>query len=229
MPDPPHRTIPEKQAGERSNRDLLMCFKHPTGMSSPFDVPLDALTLERGRRGDNRALETIYRLFEIASYNLARRICGDDDAARDVTHDSFLRAFAGLKRYRGEAPFGFWLRAIVANEALMHLRRGRRLVELFEEHVDEAAPDVSNIAGTDLERALAALAPLPRAVLWLYHVEGYTHAEIAQASGKTISFSKSQLSRAHQKLRELFGGQRVTSPGPIAQPFVTVSVTGRLP
>jgi RNA polymerase sigma-70 factor (ECF subfamily) len=198
-------------------------------MSSPFDLPLAALTLERARRGESAALEAIYRQYESAAYNLARRICGDDDDARDVTHDAFLRAFGSLRRYRGEAPFGFWLRTIVANEALMHLRRGRRFVELFEEHVDEAAPDISNIASADLERALGLLSPLPRAVLWLYHVEGYTHAEIARVSGKTISFSKSQLSRAHQKLREIFCGQRVTEPAPVAQSFVPVSVAGRLP
>jgi RNA polymerase sigma-70 factor (ECF subfamily) len=198
-------------------------------MSSPFDLPLAALTLERARRGQSAALAAIYRQYESAAYNLARRICGDDDDARDVTHDAFLRAFGSLRRYRGEAPFGFWLRTIVANEALMHLRRGRRFVELFEEHVDEAAPDISNIASGDLERALGLLSPLPRAVLWLYHVEGYTHAEIARVSGKTISFSKSQLSRAHQKLREIFCGQRVTEPAPVAQSFVPVSVAGRLP
>jgi RNA polymerase sigma-70 factor (ECF subfamily) len=199
-------------------------------MASPFDVELAAITLERARRSDNTALATIYRQFEAAAYSLARRICGDDDDARDITHDAFLRAFGSLRRYRGDAPFGFWLRAIVANEALMHLRRGRRFVELFEEHVDEAAPDISNIAAVDLERALGLLTPLPRAVLWLYHVEGYTHAEIARVSGKTISFSKSQLSRAHQKLREIFCGQRVTAPAPIpAQQFVPISITGRLP
>ena len=44
---------------------------------------------------------------------------------------------------------------------------------------------------------------MPRAIMWLYHVEGYTHPEIAEMCGKSTSFSKSQLSRAHQKLRSL--------------------------
>jgi RNA polymerase sigma-70 factor (ECF subfamily) len=54
-----------------------------------------------------------------------------------------------------------------------------------------------------LETALESLSPTARAVVWLHDVEGYTHREIAAAMGKTASFSKSQLARAHEKLREL--------------------------
>jgi RNA polymerase sigma-70 factor (ECF subfamily) len=56
----------------------------------------------------------------------------------------------------------------------------------------------------DVERALASLAPTARAVVWLFEVEGYTHEEIAQSFGRSVSFSKSQLARAHSKLREWF-------------------------
>jgi RNA polymerase sigma-70 factor, ECF subfamily len=56
----------------------------------------------------------------------------------------------------------------------------------------------------DVERALAILSPTARAVVWLYDVEGYSHEEIAQAFGRSISFSKSQLARAHARLREWF-------------------------
>jgi DNA-directed RNA polymerase specialized sigma24 family protein len=58
-----------------------------------------------------------------------------------------------------------------------------------------------------LERALMTLPALSRAVVWLHDVEGYTHADIGFALGRTPSFSKSQLSRAHRKLREMLGGQ----------------------
>jgi RNA polymerase sigma-70 factor (ECF subfamily) len=56
----------------------------------------------------------------------------------------------------------------------------------------------------DLERALASLAPTARAVVWLFEVEGYSHEEIAQSFGRSVSFSKSQLARAHAKLRQWF-------------------------
>jgi RNA polymerase sigma-70 factor (ECF subfamily) len=59
----------------------------------------------------------------------------------------------------------------------------------------------------DVERGLATLSPTARAVVWLYDVEGYSHEEIAQAFGRTVSFSKSQLARAHARLRDWFEPQ----------------------
>jgi len=56
----------------------------------------------------------------------------------------------------------------------------------------------------DLERALATLTPTARAVVWMYEVEGYSHEEIAHEFGRSVSFSKSQLARAHQRLHNWF-------------------------
>lgn len=56
----------------------------------------------------------------------------------------------------------------------------------------------------DVERALATLSPTARAIVWLFEVEGYSHEEIARSFGKSVSFSKSQLARAHAKLRQWF-------------------------
>jgi RNA polymerase sigma-70 factor (ECF subfamily) len=53
----------------------------------------------------------------------------------------------------------------------------------------------------DLDRALAKLSPVTRAVVWLYDVEGWSHEEIARAFGRSVSFSKSQLARGHARLR----------------------------
>lgn len=183
-------------------------------MASAFDIAVADDTLAGARRGERAAQGHLYKAFEGAVYNLARRMTGDPDAARDVTQDAFMKAFERVHQFRGEAPFGLWLRSIAASEALMHLRRGRYFMALFT--TDEAvlqsvgAEDVSN---ADLERALNLLPSVPRSVLWLYHVEGYTHVEIAAMCGKTVSFSKSQLSRAHQKLKTLLGGEPQSAQG----------------
>lgn len=176
------------------------------GMSASFDAIISPEDLEDARRGGSRGMEAIYRGFERSAYNLARRMTGCDQAGWDVMQDAFLRAFKCLHQYRGDAPFGAWLRSVVATEALMHLRAGRRFLELFSssDELEVEAP-VEDVSSLDLERALGLLPSLPRSVLWLYHVEGYTHEEIARMCGKTVSFSKSQLSRAHAKLREALG------------------------
>jgi RNA polymerase sigma factor (sigma-70 family) len=183
-------------------------------MASAFDIPVPDATLAGARKGDRAAQEHLYRTFETAVFSLARRMTGDPDAARDVTQDAFMKAFERVHQFRGEAPFGLWLRSIAASEALMHLRRGRYFMDLFttDETVMQSVgrEDVSDV---DLERALSLLPTVPRSVLWLYHVEGYTHVEIAEMCGKTVSFSKSQLSRAHQKLRNLLGGEPQATQG----------------
>lgn len=173
-------------------------------MSAHFDASLSTDLLSRARNRDHGALEAIYRLFERAVFNLARRMTGCPDAAQDITQDCFIKAFDRLPQYRGEAPFGHWLRSIAASESLMHLRAGRRWLELFSPgDIEDLAVPVEDAVNSDLERALGLLPPVPRSVLWLYHVEGYTHIEIAQMCHRTESFSKSQLARAHQKLRTL--------------------------
>jgi RNA polymerase sigma factor (sigma-70 family) len=177
-------------------------------MASAFDIPVADEVLAGARRGDRAAQGRLYRDFEHAVYSLARRMVGDPDAARDVMQDAFMKAFGRLHQYRAEAPFGLWLRSIAASESLMHLRRGRYFMELFttDELVLQSV-GCEDVSDADLERALGLLPSLPRSVLWLYHVEGYTHGEIAAMCGKSVSFSKSQLSRAHQKLRTLMGGE----------------------
>jgi RNA polymerase sigma-70 factor (ECF subfamily) len=61
----------------------------------------------------------------------------------------------------------------------------------------------ARIDSAALDQALNRLPDTARAVLWLYHVEGYTHVEIAGQFGRSVSFSKSQLARATRRLREL--------------------------
>lgn len=183
-------------------------------MAGAFDVPVADETLAGARKGERAAQECLYRMFERAVFNLARRMTGDPDAASDVTQDAFMKAFERVHQFRGEAPFGLWLRSIAASEALMHLRRGRYFLDLFT--TDEAVMQSvgrEDVSDADLERALSLLPTVPRSVLWLYHVEGYTHVEIAKMCGKTVSFSKSQLSRAHQKLRALLGGEPQATQG----------------
>ena len=180
-------------------------------MTASFQIDIPEHTLARAKRGDTRALETIYRAFERPAYTLALRIVGDADTAREVMHDAMLRLIERIAQFRGDSPFWGWLRQIVVNESLMRLRRERGAVL---DDIDERA----EIAGdgpapwmladnANLERALMALPALTRSVLWLYHVEEYTHPEIAAMTGRTISFSKSQVARGASRLRRLLDSQ----------------------
>ena len=178
-------------------------------MGSAFDVEVPETTLARLRRGERAAQGEVYRAFERAVFSLARRMTSDPDAAMDILQDTFLKVFAKIGQFRGEAPFGAWVRSVAASETLMHLRRGRYWMDLFtNDETVMSNVSVEDVSDADLEKVLAMLPAIPRSVLWLYHVQGYTHTEIAQMCGKTASFSKSQLSRAHQKLRALLAGDK---------------------
>jgi RNA polymerase sigma-70 factor (ECF subfamily) len=178
--------------------------------ASAFQIDLPATLVERVKGGDAAAFEQIYRRFERPVYTLALRMLGDAEAARDALHDAMPKAFQRIGQFRGEAPFWAWLRQIAMNEALMRLRGGERFVVSMESvgvdvdaFADDAPAPWAHADARALEHALAQLPAITRSVLWLYHVEGCTHAEIAAAMHKTTSFSKSQLARGTARLRAL--------------------------
>lgn len=158
----------------------------------------------RARAGDFEALEQLYRAYERGVYTLARRLTRTAEDAEDVLQETFLEVCRSLSSWRGDGSLWGWIRTIAASKALMRYRREKL-------RQTEELDDASELAGApvredlplrlDLEAALERLPEKSRAVVWLHDVEGYTHEEIAEMMGMTTSFSKSQLARAHQKLR----------------------------
>jgi RNA polymerase sigma factor (sigma-70 family) len=163
--------------------------------------------LQQARAGDDAARARIYAQLAPATLTLIRRMVGQPSLSEDIFQDTMMLMLERLAQYRGEAPFGAWLRQIAISRCLMYLRSPWRRVQLCLESLDgEAAAPVLVTPGyrgeaIDMERALATLAPVARAVVWMYEVEGYSHPEIARAFGRSVSFSKSQLARAHARLR----------------------------
>lgn len=166
--------------------------------------------LARARAGDLEALERVYRTYEVPVYNLARRICRTVEDAEDVLQETFFEVCRSIQQYRGDGSLWGWVRTIAASKALMRLRRNkyRDADELDEEFHRPAGTRSDGGLRMDLEAALERLPETSRAVVWLHDVEGYTHEEIAGLMGKTVSFSKSQLARAHTRLRRWLGEER---------------------
>lgn len=181
-------------------------------MSKFADIRIDPAIVRRAARGDARAHEIIYRAFSAPVYSIGLRFTRVPAHAEDLTQETFIEVMRSIAKFRGEAPLGSWIRRIAVSKALMFLRsawhsRGQSLDDDWEDVTPgrvqgfgvSAQPD----AALDLDAALAELPPVSRAVVWLHDVEGFTHKEIAGFMGKTESFSKSQLSRAYQRLRPL--------------------------
>ncbi|HYF70263.1 MAG TPA: RNA polymerase sigma factor [Ohtaekwangia sp.] len=164
--------------------------------------------IDRCRKGDRVAHFRIYTLYAKAMYNVGFRITGDEDEAQDVLQEAFISAFKNLESYRGDAPFGAWLKRIVINKAVTALQK-RKFERIPEDEKwdvpEEDEPVLEYSGGLTVERVKKAIEQLPtgyRTVLSLYLLEGYDHQEIGEIMGINESTSKSQLNRAKAKLRE---------------------------
>ena len=169
--------------------------------------PADELGLiARVLAGDPVAERAFYDAHVDAVYRLAFRVTRDAELARDFTQETFIRAFDRMGQFRGDASISTWLRRVTMSVVLNGLERvnTRRARELSLEEIEvESAPIETD--SLDLkERLAAALATLPpsqRGVIVMHDVEGFTHQEIAEALGITVSSSKVRLFRARAKLR----------------------------
>src|SRR5215210_275613 len=106
------------------------------------------------KEGDREAFEALVKATYADTYTLAYRLTGDEEDARDVVQDAYLRAFRGIKRFRGDAQFSTWMYRITANCSATHLGRGARHhhAELTEDSPvtddrPEADPQISADSG----------------------------------------------------------------------------------
>jgi RNA polymerase sigma-70 factor (ECF subfamily) len=191
-------------------------------MSKFTDIQIDPRIVQRAARGDVRAHEIIYRAFGTPVYSICLRFTRVPAHAEDLTQETFVEVIRSIRGFRGDAPVGAWIRRIAVSKALMFLRsawhsRGQSLDDDWEGAPEERV-DAGSLRGTpdqaiDLDAALATLPAVSRAVIWLHDVEGFTHREIAALMGKTESFSKSQLSRAYQRLRPILEAETTATNG----------------
>ena len=181
-------------------------------MTRLTEIVIDEALLRDACAGRESAQRALYVALAPATLTLIRRLVGHRALSEDIFQDTMMAFYERLPQFRGEAPLGAWLRRIAIRRCLMYLRSPWQRARLCLEPVDfGVAAEVTALitpgyAGEliDLERALASLAPTARAVVWMYEVEGYSHEEIAREFGRSLSFSKSQLARAHRRLRAWF-------------------------
>jgi RNA polymerase sigma-70 factor (ECF subfamily) len=164
------------------------------------------------RGGDRAAFDALVRATYVDTYTLAHRLTGDDEDARDVVQEAYLRAYRGLRRFRGDAQFTTWLYRITANCASTHL--GRRSRHRHEELHDDLPVDDPRRAHDPVGRAedgalrervglaLRSLPPRLRSVVVLRDIYDLPHEAIAAELGIPESAAKVRLHRARRKLRD---------------------------
>lgn len=170
--------------------------------SSRVDIAEESSLVRRARWGDGAAFETLYSRHARAVHALALRLTGDPAAAEDVTQDTFMQLLRFLGRMAPDRPLRPWLKRVAANAAIDRLRRARRMVELDQE-ADWGSHDAMPDDDSGSLGLLQRFPPLVRTVVWLQVVEGWTHRELGERFGRSESWSKSLVSRALSRLREM--------------------------
>lgn len=170
---------------------------------TPQDAkPVDA-AVRRAQQGDVDAFEAIYHASAPAVYALCRRMTGDDREARELVQDVFVRTWERLTTFRGQSTLATWLHRLAVNVVLEHLRSTRRdaarLVEGDETNYGTPPGQVPLDARLDLDAALARL-PTGARTVFVLHLEGYSHDEIAQLTGIAAGTARAQLWRARRAL-----------------------------
>jgi RNA polymerase sigma-70 factor, ECF subfamily len=178
----------------------------------------DRELIERAQKGDQSAFRGLVERHQRRAFAIAIGLVRDENDARELVQDAFLRVYKGLGSFQGGSSFFTWLYRIITNLAIDLMRKpGRRDVELQENQgVDESAelPLVARIDGADpfdvirrheiagrIQVALDALPPYHRGVILMREVEGMSYEEMAQAMGVSKGTIMSRLFHARQKLQ----------------------------
>jgi len=194
-------------------------------------APTDDDLVEAFQAGDLSAFDDLVRRWDRKMQGAIYRIMGSEEEARDLSQETFLRAYRALKAFKGEARFSSWLYQVALNVCRdrMRRKRGRSFVSLDE--LDEAGQSLPAFTGpsaleiaerNDVARAVsAAVAALPeeqREVIVLKEYQGLTFLEIAEILGLPMSTVKTRLYRGLGQLRERLEQQGIRGAAPVPAP-----------
>jgi RNA polymerase sigma factor (sigma-70 family) len=170
-----------------------------------LNIYIHAPLIEECRKGNSKAQSRLYDQYSKAMYNLAYRILNNREDAEDILQEAFVECFRNINSFRFESTFGAWLKKIVVNKCINHIKKKKIELTLCETLPTTIYEEEEEIV-YDNKRIFNSIEMLPdgyRIILTLYLIEGYDHSEISQILGISESTSKSQYSRAKEKLRYL--------------------------
>ena len=160
---------------------------------------------------DNRLAQMeVYDRYQRAMFNIAVRIVKDSEDAQDVMQESFITAFDKLGSVRGESTFGSWLKRIVINKSLNHLKRSEKystrpaneIIDQMDENTDLEEEDYSKIKAVEVMESMGKLHKSYSQILTLHLIEGYDYEEICEILNISYANCRTLISRAKDSLRK---------------------------
>lgn len=160
-------------------------------------------------QGSRLHQEALYQQYSVPMFRVVLRFVRDRGEAEDVLQEAFVRVFRDMNQFRSEGALGGWIRRIMVNTSLSHLRKQKdflRETDDFTPFEGKMRTEEDFAAQLDAETLLTYLQKLPtgyRTVFNLYAIEGYSHDEIAEQLGISVGTSKSQLFKAREFLKKM--------------------------
>lgn len=167
-------------------------------------------------RNHRRSQEAIYRLFYGKMLAVCRRYTNNDDQAKDILQDGFIKLFKNIEKFNFVGSFEGWVRRIVVNTAIDYVRKSKNefllaqkeqsiedFQDAIEEDVEEDDPLEMTLNVGDVRQGMEQLSTAYRTVFNLYVFENYSHQEIADALNISVGTSKSNLAKARANLKKI--------------------------
>ncbi len=175
-------------------------------MVQALDTDLEEL-LKGCLKDSRQSQKLLYEKFYGYGMSVCIRYAKDEDDAIEILNDCFLKVFNGLKKFDLSRPFKPWFRRIIINEAINHFKKHEKRMKNEQIKGTEANSSIddilSKIAYEEVVAMIQTLTTAYRTVFNLYVIDGYKHEEIANMLGISIGTSKSNLSKAREKLQLL--------------------------
>ena len=159
-------------------------------------------------KGESGSQKALYEKYKVQLFRVCLRYAKDRAEAEDMLQDGFVKIFTDLHQFSFQGPLGAWMRRVVVNVALQHIRKSKPLQmnEAIESIADEYQTDASVFSKMNMQTLTKLIQKLPdgyRFVFNMYVIEGYSHKEIAEHLNIEVNTSKSQLSKAKATLRKM--------------------------
>jgi RNA polymerase sigma-70 factor (ECF subfamily) len=170
----------------------------------------DAEWIDACKRGERVAQRWLYEKYASKMMYVCLRYLGNEDDAQDVMHDAFVKVYASISKFRGDAKIDTWISRIMANTSINTIRKqARRGIkkDVDDVHLVDKSDQTGMMETPDslsAQEVLKMILELPlgyRTVLSMYALDGYSHQEIAQTLGISEGTSKSQLAKARKMLK----------------------------
>jgi RNA polymerase sigma-70 factor (ECF subfamily) len=173
----------------------------------------DERIIGRVLSGDTNAYALLVDRYKDKVYSLVFGILRNEENAKELAQDIFIKTFSALKKFRKESSFSTWIYRIAYNTAISETRKNKQKLKSFDDQLEQAssielaesieAEEENDLRKKLLHQAINQLQAEERLILMLYYFEEQTIEEISHSSGLTQSNVKVKLFRLRNKLKEV--------------------------